>query len=627
MKLSPGMKVETALTNLKQNPNLEYAEPNYIMRVLATPDDPQFAELWGLHNTGQTGGTSDADIDAPEAWDIHKGSHNVIIAVIDSGVAWAHPDLDDGSTSNIWTNTAELNGNPNEDDDGNLYVDDVHGWDFVGEDNDPTDYHTHGTHVAGTIAAIGNNTRGITGVNWYASIMPLRISGPVGLTDTARAVEAIVYAADNGAKVINASWGGGGFSQALYDAISHANDQGVLFVAAAGNGGDDVSGDDNDATPFYPASYDLPNIISVAATDHNDNLAAFSNYGATSVDVAAPGVSILSSVPIIGKDSEVNLFSEDFDYGLGNWTSWGTNDTWEISTAYSMSPPNSLADSPSGNYLNETESYITYNTPFNLVDKSAWMELELRCELEDWYDYMAVGGDLGGGNGFLPTYVVDYLDGLFTGSTVDDFCFCRLTDGFCCYSVDISPLGDLSTAVNIGFMLYSDSSITEDGVYIDGVAVYTQDLIINGYDYDGSFSGTSMAAPHVAGIAGLIWARYPTITLQKLKERILNTVDPIPGLQGKVLTGGRINAYRALDPTYDAELVVDFGSGGIWEYDGSAWSRLTTSNPEYMAIYDNKLVGDFGGGGLWEFDGSSWTKLTSSDADNTGNSMVAVDFM
>jgi subtilisin family serine protease len=325
LRIPPSMRVEEVLAKLRGNPLVEYAEPNYILRALATfpndppfdPGDPNYGTLWGLHNI-----TSDADIDAPEASDIHTGSPDVVIAVIDTGVAYNHPDLDDGSNRNIWTNDVELNGIPGVDDDGNGYVDDFSGWDFVGEDNDPTDYLFHGTHVAGTIAAIGNNSTGITGVNWSASIMPLRIFGASGYGNTAKAIEAIFYAVHNGAPVINASWGGEEFSQALYDAISYANDKGCLFVAAAGNGGADGKGDDNDQIPFYPASYDLPNIISVAATDHDDILAPFSNYGATSVDVGAPGVNIRSSIPIIGIDPTINtLLSEDFDSGLANWTS------------------------------------------------------------------------------------------------------------------------------------------------------------------------------------------------------------------------------------------------------------------------------------------------------------------
>jgi subtilisin family serine protease len=546
MRLPPSTDIEEALAKLRANPLVEYAEPNYIIRVLATPDDPQFVQLWGLDNTGQTGGTPDADIDAPEAWDITKGDPSVVIAVIDTGVAWSHPDL----PGNIWTNPGEDPwSDPNDpttgngiDDDGNGKVDDWRGWDFVGEDNDPTDYLFHGTHVSGTIGAIGNNSTGITGVNWYASIMSLRIFGAFGFGDTAKAIEAITYAADNGARVINASWGGGGFSQALYDAISYANDTGCLFVAAAGNGGADGIGDDNDQDPFYPASYDLPNIISVAATDHNDNLAVFSNYGTTSVDVAAPGVAILSSIPIIGIGAVNIILSDDFESGLGNWTSWGNNNTWGITQATAKSPVSSLADSPSGNYLDDTDSYITYNTPFDLVDKLVWMDIQLRYDLEPLIDFLYIGGDLGGGNGFLPVYLLNGA-GRFSSST----------GGFWNqYIVDLSPLGDLSNAINIGFNLYSNSSNNDDGVYIDDITVTTRDLIIIGYNY-WQFQGTSMAAPHVSGLAGLILARYPGITLNELKDRILNKVDVgdpnnPDSSYGKVLTNGRINAYKSLVP-------------------------------------------------------------------------------
>ena len=536
LKIPPYLHIEEALAQLRGNPMVEYAEPNYIIRALVTPDDPQFNQLWALDNTGQTGGTPDADIDAPEAWDIHTGSSDVAIAVTDTGVAYNHPDLDDGTRNNIWTNDVELNGTPAVDDDGNGYVDDILGWDFVGEDNDPTDYHFHGTHVSGTIAAIGNNATGITGVNWLASIMPLRIFGASGYGDTAKAIEAITYAADNGAKVINASWGGDGFSQALYDAISYANDTGCLFVAAAGNGGDDGIGDDNDQDPFYPASYDLPNIISVAATDHNDDLASFSNYGAISVDVGAPGVNIRSAIIFRGMDPTINtLFSEDFDSGLGNWTSWGDNDTWGISGDYYTSSPNSLADSPSGNYLDDMDSYITYNTSFNLVDKFVSMDIQLRSDLEPLTDFLYIGGDLGGGNGFLPVYLLNG-DGRFSGSTGGSFNQ---------YTIDLSPLGDLSNAINLGFNLYSNSSNNDDGVYIDDVVVTTQDWVITAYGY-WPFSGTSMAAPHVSGLAGLILARYPSTTLNELKDRILNGVDIVASLNGKVLTNGRINANKSL---------------------------------------------------------------------------------
>jgi subtilisin family serine protease len=210
----------------------------------------------------------------------------------------SHPDL----KNNIWANSDEVAGN-RIDDDKNGYIDDVNGYDFANNDASVYDRDPisgtgdeHGTHVAGTIAAEGNNSLGVIGVNWKARIMPLKFLGPDG-GYTSDAVEALNYAVAEGAKISNNSWGGGGFSQTLLDAINRADASGHLFVAAAGNGGSDGVGDDNDATPHYPSNYNSSNIISVAATDSKDAIAGFSNYGATSVDVAAPGVGILSTLP------------------------------------------------------------------------------------------------------------------------------------------------------------------------------------------------------------------------------------------------------------------------------------------------------------------------------------------
>jgi thermitase len=216
------------------------------------------------------------------------------VAVIDTGVDTNHPDLE----NNLWTNPGETAAN-GIDDDGNKLVDDVNGWDFANNDAtvyDAADGDKHGTHVAGTIAGEGNNDLGVVGVNWKARIMPLKVLGPNG-GYTSDAVEALNYAVAKGAKISNNSWGGGGFSQTLKDAIAKADASGHLFVAAAGNGGSDGVGDDNDAVPHYPSSYDNPNVVSVAATDSNDSSAGFSNHGAASVDLSAPGVSILSTLP------------------------------------------------------------------------------------------------------------------------------------------------------------------------------------------------------------------------------------------------------------------------------------------------------------------------------------------
>jgi len=300
IKIPEGWSVEEAISVYMLDPDVEYAEPNYIRRASLIPNDPDFDKLWGLHNTGQevnaTRGTEDADIDAPEAWDTQTGSISVVIALIDTGADLDHEDL----TENIWRNTGEdwVNGTPgnnSEDDDNNGKTDDYYGWDFVNGDNDPDDDNSqdesyHGTHVTGIVASNGNNGVGITGVCWSASIMPLKILDANGYGSVAHEIEAIIYAIDNGAKIINVSLGGSGYSLGEYATIESARDAGLLFVAAAGN-----DGTDNDSAPVYPAGYDLDNIVAVAASDCNDDLALWSNYGLTSVDVAAPGADIYST--------------------------------------------------------------------------------------------------------------------------------------------------------------------------------------------------------------------------------------------------------------------------------------------------------------------------------------------
>tara|TARA_R110000782_G_scaffold24264_2_gene62747 strand:- start:1921 stop:3846 length:1926 start_codon:yes stop_codon:yes gene_type:complete len=281
--------VEQTIRALLNNPWVEYAEPDYVQRTTATnANDTYYGLQWGLHNTGQdirgVSGVADADIDMPEAWDILTGNAGKVIAVIDSGTQWSHPDLD----SNIWTNPGEIAGN-GIDDDGNGYVDDVRGWDFFSGDNNPDDSEGHGTHVAGTIGAEGNNNQGVTGVLWDCQIMPLRFIGPFG-GSTSDAIAAIDYAVAAGCTVSNNSWGGGGFNTSLYNAIANAAGAGHVFVAAAGN-----DGVNTDSSPHYPSSYNLPNIISVAATTNRDTLASFSNYGVNSVDIGAPGEDIAST--------------------------------------------------------------------------------------------------------------------------------------------------------------------------------------------------------------------------------------------------------------------------------------------------------------------------------------------
>jgi subtilisin family serine protease len=279
--------VEEAVVLLESNPLVEYVEPDYIWRAVTTfPNDPNFTQLWGLHNTGQTGGTPDADVDAPEAWDIETGD-SVLVGVIDTGVDWNHADL----SENIYVNPGEIPDN-NIDDDLNGYVDDVRGWDFVNNDNNPMDDNGHGTHVSGTVAAVGNNGIGVAGVSWRAKILPIKFLNSYGSGSTSNAIRSVEYATLMGVRLTNNSWGGGPFSTALRDAIDAAGAAGQLFVAAAGN-----DGANTDIYTHYPSSYDLDNIVSVANTNHNDQLNFLSNWGLVSVDLGAPGTDILSTRP------------------------------------------------------------------------------------------------------------------------------------------------------------------------------------------------------------------------------------------------------------------------------------------------------------------------------------------
>jgi len=276
---------------------VEYAEANSEIKLdhegagkHVHANDELFYKQWGLFNHGQDGGKSGADISAMQAWAVTKGSDQVVVAVLDSGVDYTHPDL----AGNIWTRPEIIKQYEDEDLTEGA-IDDVHGFNVVEDNGDPMDDNGHGTHCAGIIGAEGGNEVGISGVNWTVKIMPLRFMDSDGAGTTKDAIEAINYVINRkragvNVRVISASWGSTIKSRAMEDVIRKAGDEGILFVAAAGN---DHS--DNDAKPHYPASYDLNNVISVAALDRNDELTSFSNWGATSVDVAAPGQQIVST--------------------------------------------------------------------------------------------------------------------------------------------------------------------------------------------------------------------------------------------------------------------------------------------------------------------------------------------
>jgi serine protease len=295
IELEGKFSAKEAMATLANHPAIEYVEPNWLVHINQIPNDPQFGVLWGLHNTGQSGGVAGAHISAVEAWDTTVGSNDVVIGVVDTGVDFTHPDL----VPNIFVNPGEIAGN-NIDDDANGIIDDVHGMNAITGSGNPMDDNDHGTHVSGTIGAVGNNGQGVAGVNWNVSIMGLKFLSASGSGSTADAIECINYAvaiktrAQNpvNLRALNNSWGGGGFSQALLDSIVAANNAGILFVAAAGN-----SNSNNDTTPSFPSNYDVPNVLAVASTTRTDAKSSFSSFGATTVDLGAPGSDILSTIP------------------------------------------------------------------------------------------------------------------------------------------------------------------------------------------------------------------------------------------------------------------------------------------------------------------------------------------
>ena len=290
------MGTQELLTRLRTNPDVEFVEPNYIVRVSASPNDPSFGNLWGLFNIGQDYGgvgVAGADIDARLAWDVSTGSRNNVIGIVDSGIDYNHPDL----AANVWTAPYAFSVTI-----GGVVINcaaGTHGFDAITNTCNPIDDQSHGTHVAGTIGAAGNNGVGVAGVNWTASMMGLKFLDSAGTGTTANAIKAIEFAVQAKAvlgvnvanvRVLSNSYGGAGFSQSLLNEIYRANTADMLFVASAGNSGLNI-----DVSPNYPASFSAPNLIAVAATDNLDGRPSFSNYGAATVHLGAPGVAILST--------------------------------------------------------------------------------------------------------------------------------------------------------------------------------------------------------------------------------------------------------------------------------------------------------------------------------------------
>ncbi|MFO1513364.1 MAG: S8 family serine peptidase [Verrucomicrobiota bacterium] len=525
---SPGLTTGALLEELQSEPAIASAEPNFIRRPCGgIPNDPRFGQLWALQNTGQIinglAGTSGSDIKFSEAWRLARPSTNqIVVAVIDSGVDYIHPDL----AANMWTNPGEVPNNA-ADDDGNGYTDDYYGYNFADGNSNPTAAGVHGTHVAGTIAAAGNNQLGVIGVDYQAKIMALRVASdadPSSFPDAAiiSALDYAVMMKGRGVNLvaINASWGGSGSDSVMRSAIQAAGDAGIIFCAAAGN-----SAINNDVTPFYPASDRLPNMIVVAASDQNDTLASFSNYGAGTVDLAAPGVNILSCVP-------------SSQPGYSTYVRQANN----VFTADALT----YSGVTSTNGITGTMYYCGLGYPTNFpAAVSNNIALILRGTLqfsEKVSNAMTAGA--------RAAVIYNNTNGSFLGTLQS--------------AGSWVPALSLSQADGLALKAALPAIVTVANA-IDPAMVY---------DY---LDGTSMATPHVSGAVAFAAQNFPSESVAQRIQRVLTNATPVAALAGKTRTGARLNLTR----------IVDSDNNGLsdwWEL--QYFNHLTGTNPNADADAD-----------------------------------------
>ena len=523
LEIGKGASVEAAVAVFEAMPQVEYAQPNYCVQeaIAAIPGDTLFSDLWALDNTGQTGGVSDADVDATEAWDIVTGSSGTVVAVLDTGIDYEHPDL----IGNMWHNIGEIPGDC-VDNDGNGYVDDIYGYDVVNGDGDPWDDHGHGTHCAGTIGAVGDNDLGVSGVNWDVSIMSVKVASASGSITTADVLEAIAYVDAMAVDICSCSWGGVGWNDAaVRDALAASE---ALYVFAAGN-----DGINTDATPYYPAGYNLPNVMAVGASDNGDNAASFSNYGATSVDVFAPGTDIESTVPgwlagsYIPEDAR---WSDDFT-SLTNWVNALPGSLWALTTTSARSAPSALARL---NYSDNEASYVDCSIPLDLSGTTdPQLLFWVNCNLEYDGDFLVVGIYDRSDNEYR------YLEHQYTGSTGGSYVQCI---------EDLSAYAG-EDDIFLWFGLESNGSASGTGYYVRVDDVVVNATMPTDIDYTSAYEawdGTSMATPHVAGIAALLRTYNPSLSAAQMRLRIMGAADEKSSLASRCVMSARANAHTAL---------------------------------------------------------------------------------
>lgn len=515
VKLAPGRTVAQAIARYRTMPGVRSAQPNYIYHAAVAPSDPEYGQLWAFNNVGQnvatgtyvpTTGTPGDDMNIEPAWDHITDCSSVVVAVVDTGVNYNQEDL----SANMW------NGNAN------------HGWDFVGADSDPMDLSGHGTHVAGIIGAAGNNGTGAAGVCWKASIMAVRVLNSTGEGTTADIIQGVEFAVANGAKVINMSLGGGGVLDPLFsDAITAAQGSDVVVVAAAGN---ETNDNDTLGGARYPCNFTQPNLICVAALDQNYALASFSNWGATSVDVAAPGTNILSAWA-----GAHNTKTDDFNNGAVpaslDWTTSGGWDYKQLMLA--GTPVDTLVNPdnfPAGTYGDGVDNrvYKSFDLSGNDVAIfSFFTQIALQANDSFNIGYETSGGDPFAGGGVL----LDTTGGVAvnSGGVVGPV------------SYDVSAC--IGAACSLGFQLMTDPSGNDQGVGILGFTIETLKLNTNTYN---TISGTSMATPETAGVAAMLRAFNPQYTYADTLNAIKNAGRSIAALAGKTVTGKAVDAMGAL---------------------------------------------------------------------------------
>ena len=593
-----GQSSEAAVRALNRSNAVEYATQDRRVYLTGYADEPRFSELWGLNNTGQVidgvTGTSDVDVNGKEASARTQGNPNLVVAVIDSGVDFSHPDL----TDRAWKNPGESGGGKETngiDDDGNGFIDDVNGADFFNGDGDPYDDNAHGTHVAGTIAASVNG-QGIVGVAPNVKIMALKFINSAGGGVLSDAISAIGYAKSKGAKISNNSWGYlGPPDAALRDAISNS---GQLFIAAAGNDGvnGDAAGFASNGDPNragYPGGYNLPNVLSVAAIDNQGSLASFSNYGAKSVDISAPGVDILSSVPGSPAMPAVVLSPVGSSGGKAVTAGFGADEigtstgrasfmkkaftavnrgTQQVVLVDDDGSNNNDGRHPDvGPALKAAIQTATGSAPtvINVADGANGPGLsQLSGKTVVW----ATGYDFGcdADAALTPTdqaTLTNFLGGggrlVLTGS---DAMYCIEGSSFVTDTLKLNVTSDVgnetfegSSGTAFAGEFYALNSSTSIFFAHDRVKpAATSEAVIQGI-YGGSspgtweyFNGTSMATPHVSGVAALVASKYPGSSPTAIKSIVMNSGKGASATTGKTVTGKMADARAALYPRVTA---------------------------------------------------------------------------